>query len=94
MEISAQTFKLSVHLAIKDAKIESRKGDGVNRLVCTLGDNWIAFKRQKRQLQVSKNFNIGDNRSKSSDLLLEQLRIFSIETRHKKILDHVQYMFV
>ena len=52
----------------------------------------IVFKK------ISKNFDIGDSRSKSSHLLLEQLRAFSIEIgqkfRHKKILDHLQYMFV
>ena len=80
---------------IKGTKTESRKGDEVNRLVCILGDklifHLIACKREKRRSQISKNFDIGDRQSKSFDLLLEQLIIFS---RLKKILCHVQYMFV
>ena len=65
---------------IKGSKIESRKDDGVNRLVCMLGDKLIShlitFKRQKRRLLLSKKIYVSDSRSKSSDLPLEQLRFF------------------
>ena len=68
---------------IKGAKIESCKGDGVNRVVCMLGDNLIshliAFKRLKKAIANVKKIDIGDSRSGSSDLLLDQLSIFSIE---------------
>ena len=88
---------------IKGAKIESCKGDGVNRLVCMLGNklfsHLIAFKRQKKAIaDIKKKIAIGNNRSKSSDLLHEQLRIFPVEIGkkmcHEKILAHVHYMFV
>ena len=36
----------------------------------------VAFQRQKRRSPISKNFDIIDQKSKSSDLLLEQLRMF------------------
>ena len=53
---------------------------------------------QKRRSQMSKKRDIGDSRSKSFDLLYEQLTVFSIEIGkklcHEKILDNVQYMFV
>ena len=40
---------------IKGAKIESRKGDGVNHLVCRLGDKLIStFKRQKKAIANTK----------------------------------------
>ena len=65
---------------IKGSKIESRKDDGVNRLVCMLGDKLIShlitFKRQKRRLLLSKKIYVSDSRSKSSDLPIEQLRFF------------------
>ena len=53
---------------------------------------------QKRRSQMSKKRDIGDSRSKSYDLLYEQLTVFSIEIGkilcYEKILDNVQYMFV
>ena len=53
---------------------------------------------KKRRSQMSKKRDIGDSRSKSYDLLYEQLTVFSIEIGKKlcyeKILDNVQYMFV
>ena len=62
---------------IKDAKIQSRRGDGVNRLVCMLRDKLIshltAFKRQKRRSQISKSSGISDSWSKSFDLLKNNL---------------------
>ena len=68
---------------IKGAKIESCEGDRVNRLVCMLGDklisHLIAFKRLKKATANVKKNDIGDSRSGSSDLLLEQLSISSIE---------------
>ena len=85
---------------IKGANIESRKSDGVNPLVCMLGDklisHFIPFKRQKKvDRKCQKKRDIGDSRSKSSDLLLEQLRIFFLMKLEKilsqKILDNVKY---
>ena len=74
---------------IKRAKIETRKGDRVNRLLFMLGDklisHLIASKRQKRRSQISKDFDIVDSRSKSSDLLLEQLRIISTELEKNSV---------
>ena len=62
---------------IKGAKIQSRRGDGVNRLVCMLIDklisHLIAFKRQKRRSQISKSSGISDSWSKSFDLLKNNL---------------------
>ena len=47
-------------MAIKGVKIESGKGDGVNCLVCMLGDklisHLIAFKRQKKAIANIKMF--------------------------------------
>ena len=45
--------------AIKGAKKESRKGDGVNRLECMLGDKLIShlfFERQKKAIANIKKF--------------------------------------
>ena len=68
---------------IKGSKIESRKDDGVNRLVCMLGDKLIShlitFKRQKRRLLLSKKFMLAIVDQKVPTYLLSSCDFFSIE---------------
>ena len=87
---------------IKGSKIVSRKDDGVNRLVCMLGDKLIShlitFKHQKGDCQYQKNFTLVIVDQKVPTYLLSSCDFFFYWNWKKLLLRedvyHVLYILV